>query len=658
MDKNKILGIAFLLLAFVLMTTQGPKPGTPPSDNSGTENSGISPTGGTSPTGNASTPNTSGANSPTAPNGVPTENPNAPVLEEALYDLKMDGEYTITFTSQGGAIKQILYTNKDRRFRKYDPDRIQKILGNLNSAVELNDEKLIAKWERRAEGENFPNEWIEVAKQPVEGEEFDAEKLFGENNNYIINEGQPTQILSLEMRGLDTRFMHFEMSERIENEDENSISFQARTDRLLITRKYTLVKDSFRLKHETTIYNFGTEAYDPGSQVFYSLGASLPTNSDQRNEFQNVGFYAGKRGWTSRRKPTIFKLGKMQKNGGSMEESAGGIFWAAVRNQFFTVSLSPDTPTSGAVKGKVNDLGTTNYRGEAEFRVSGQFGLNTEPIQPGQTITQTLNMYAGPKEYARLSDAGKHQDLVMQFGFFGFFSKILLMLMQTLYGFVGNWGWAIVTMTILVKLLFWPLTAKATESQKRMQKISAPMKELQAKYKDNPQKMQQEVSKLFRENKVNPAAGCLPIFIQMPIFLGLFFMLRSAAELRFAEFLWITDLSEPERLLHWGINIPILGEYFNVLPILMGATMFIQMSLTPTPTGGDEMQQMQAKMFKILPFVFLFMLYGFSSGLVLYWTVQNVLSILQTKLVNRKQDDTPIVIPSTGKSKKKKLKST
>lgn len=386
------------------------------------------------------------------------------------------------------------------------------------------------------------------------------------------------------------------------------------------------------------------------------MGASLPTNSDQRNEFQNVGFYAGNRGWTGRRKPTIFKLPKMQKNGSKMEEATGGIFWASVRNQFFAVSLAPESPTSGIVKGKVYDLGTTNYRDEAQYGVSGVLGLNVEPIAPGQSITHNLKLYAGPKEYSRLNNAGKHQDLVMQFGFFGLFSKLLLLLMQYIYGFVGNWGWAIIVMTIIIKLLFWPLTAKASESQKRMQKISAPMKEIQEKYKDNPQKMQMEVSKLFRENKVNPAAGCLPILIQMPIFLGLFLMLRAAAELRFAEFGWITDLSEPERLLNWGVNIPFIGEYFNILPILMGITMFVQMSLTPTPTGGDEMQQMQAKMFKFLPFIFLFMLYNFSSGLVLYWTVQNVLSILQTKLVNRKHDDTPIVIP--GKAKKKKSKTS
>lgn len=645
MDRNKLIGIAFLVLAFVLMTTQTPKnPATSPGDGE--------PTGATSPTGGTTTTQTGTPAATPSPAITPSVPTPTPVVEEKTFALSLKDEYTVTFSNRGGIIREILYTNPDRRFRKYDPDRIQKILGNLHSAINYGDEGLIAKWERRAKGENFPTSWIEMAKEPAEEGKFDAVKLFAKDNNYIINEGQDTPILGLSLRGLDAEELAFSMVEQT----ETSITFQAQKDNLLITRQYTLEPNSFRIQHKTTLQNLGTDKLDPGSQVYYSMGASLPTNSDQRNEFQNVGFYAGEHGWTGRRKPTIFKLPKMLKNGGKMEEATGGIHYATVRNQFFAVSLAPETPTSGIVKGRVYDLGMTNYRDEAQYGVDGQLGLNVEPIGPGQSITHNLKLYAGPKEYSRLNKAGKHQDLVMQFGFFGLFSKLLLLLMQYIYGFVGNWGWAIIVMTIIIKLLFWPLTAKASESQKRMQKISAPMKELQEKYKDNPQKMQMEVSKLFRENKVNPAAGCLPIFIQMPIFLGLFFMLRAAAELRFAEFLWITDLSEPERLLHWGINIPFLGEYFNILPILMGITMFVQMSLTPIPTGADEMQQMQAKMFKFLPFIFLFMLYGFSSGLVLYWTVQNVLSILQTKLVNRKHDDTPIVIP--GKSKKKKTKTT
>ncbi len=655
MDKNKLIGILFFATAFILMMTQGPKQAPPPAPGT-PQLAATSPTGGDHPASVApAAQGTASASSPvTQPGSVgnfPSNaiKPLAPDLPEEIQEITIPGEYTATFSSYGGVIQKIVYHNKERRFRKFDPSRIQKVLGKLNDAATAKDEKGIIKWEKQALAEHFPANWIAKAKEPADASGFDTEKLFGEENNYILNENQHVPILGLGYRGFNQSHP-FKVIERT----DTSISYQARAGDVLVTREYKVEPGTFRIQHRNIIQNVGQDNFDPGSHIHYTLGSSLPTTSDPRSEFQNVGFYNGKRGMTGRRIPTVFKLQKMQKNNGAKEESSGNIFWAAVRNQFFTVSLAPETPLSGIVRGRVYDLGSTDYRGNAQYGVTGEFALSTELLPPGKHITHKLDLYAGPKEYSRLKDAGEHHDLVMQFGFFGFFSKLLLLLMQMLHGFTGNWGWAIITMTIIVKLLFWPLTAQASESQKRMQKISGPMKELQEKYKDNPQKMQMEVSKLFRENKVNPAAGCLPIFIQMPIFLGLFFMLRSAAELRFANFLWITDLSEPERILHWGVNLPILGEYLNILPILMGITQFIQMSLTPMPTGGDEMQQMQAKMFRILPFVFLFMLYGFSSGLVLYWTVQNVLSILQQKIVNSKKDDSPIVLPSTSKKKKGK----
>ena len=188
-----------------------------------------------------------------------------------------------------------------------------------------------------------------------------------------------------------------------------------------------------------------------------------------------------------------------------------------------------------------------------------------------------------------------------------------------------------------------------------MQKIQAPLQEIRAKHKDNPKKLQQETVKLFKQNGVNPAAGCLPILIQIPIFLGLFGMLRTASELRFAEFLWISDLSQPDTV----AELPIFGGFpINIMPLFMGITMVVQMRMMPTPAaaGGvnNEMAEMQQKMFKFMPFIFLIFLYNFSSGLVVYWTVQNLLTILQQYLTNKKHDDTPVVLPT---QKKKAIKS-
>ncbi len=218
--------------------------------------------------------------------------------------------------------------------------------------------------------------------------------------------------------------------------------------------------------------------------------------------------------------------------------------------------------------------------------------------------------------------------------------------MYLIHSVVPSWGWSIVIMTICIKLLFWPLTAKASRSQKRMASIQGPMAELKEKHKDNPQKMQQETLKLFKEHQVNPVAGCLPMLIQMPIFLGLFYMLRTASELRFESFLWVSDLSLPDTQFVVG------GFPINILPMIMGVTMFLQMSMMPVSPTADPMQQ---KIFKFLPFIFLIFLYNFSSGLVLYWTVQNILTIIQQKIINSRPDEPlkPVAAALETKSKGK-----
>ena len=650
MDKNKLLGILFLGGAFWLMT-QMPKPEYRYRQM---EPGAASETGAVSSIQSNSNPNGSSINNtpiPASPNSIRETN-ETPHKPEETFSLLVEKQFIVTFTTKGGAIKEIRFLNEEHRFRKYNPrilerlkpNEVREILGGLYKAVIEGDQSTVKKLEKDAKKAKIPLAWI--AKAKANNTKFNVDELLEADNNYVINEGQDLPILDLGF----TSKKPYEMIEQT----ETSITFSRQEESLVIKRKYELVAGTFQMRHSTTLHNLGDEKIDLGNQLLYGMGASLPATSDIRNEFQNVGFYAGQRGWTSRRKPTIFKLNKMQKEGGRMMENAGGIHWATVRNQFFAVSLAPMQPTSGVVKGQVFDLGSLNHNGDPEFGVRGELGRNVDTLEPRQTLTHDFILYTGPKEFKRLSKVGKNQDLVMQFGFFGIFSKLLLLLMQTLHGFLNNWGWAIILMTVIVKMLFWPLTKKAAESQKRMSKIQGPMKEIQAKYKEKPQKMQQEVAKLFRENKVNPVAGCLPIFIQMPIFLGLFFMLRSAAELRFAEFFWVKDLSQPEHLFHWGFNVPVLGEYFNLLPILMCITMFFQMRMTPIPPSADEMQQMQAKMFRFLPFIFVFMLYGFSAGLVLYWTVQNLLTIVQQTITNKKMDLDPIVLPSTVKKKKRK----
>ena len=215
--------------------------------------------------------------------------------------------------------------------------------------------------------------------------------------------------------------------------------------------------------------------------------------------------------------------------------------------------------------------------------------------------------------------------------------------------------------TVLIKLLFWPLTAKSTRSMKKMQALGPELNALKEKYKDDVQKLTSKQWELYKKHKVSPMGGCLPMLVQMPVFIGFFIMIRSAIELRGASFLWATDLSKPDTLfmipgitfIPFGISTP-EGMPFNLLPILMGASMLWQSHLTPASPGMDPAQQ---KMMRWLPAIFILFLYNYSSGLALYWTVNNLLTVLQTKLT-KANDPVVTVAPATpaltGPPKKKK----
>ena len=227
-------------------------------------------------------------------------------------------------------------------------------------------------------------------------------------------------------------------------------------------------------------------------------------------------------------------------------------------------------------------------------------------------------------------------------GFFGMFSKLLLLGMTALHKLGLPYGLCIVAITIMIKLVFWPLTRSSTLSMKRMAKLQPEMKKIQEKYKDDPKKGQIKTMEFMREKKVNPLASCLPMLVQIPFFIGFFMMIKTAIELRGASFLWACDLSSPDTIfiipgLGWipFLGIPGQGFPVNPMPILMGVSMIYQMRLTPQSPTMDATQQ---KIFKYMPIMFMFILYGYSSGLTLYWTVNNILSIIQTKMVKNEDD--------------------
>ncbi|MBR5347497.1 MAG: membrane protein insertase YidC [Deltaproteobacteria bacterium] len=239
-------------------------------------------------------------------------------------------------------------------------------------------------------------------------------------------------------------------------------------------------------------------------------------------------------------------------------------------------------------------------------------------IGPGEEAALTYTVYYGPRDMDILKTSGHELDRIIDFGWFDIIARPLLKILHFFYGFVGNYGWSIILLTVIIKILFWPLTEKSYTSMKAMQKLQPEMQKIRQKFKDDKQQLNIEVMQLYRKHKVNPLGGCLPMLLQIPVFFALYKVLMEDIALRHAPFmLWIQDLSAKDP--------------YYVTPLIMGASMFIQQKMTPNTMEGP-----QAKMLLYMPLIFTFMFLNFPSGLVIYWLVNNLLTILQQFLINRK----------------------
>ena len=226
--------------------------------------------------------------------------------------------------------------------------------------------------------------------------------------------------------------------------------------------------------------------------------------------------------------------------------------------------------------------------------------------------------YIGPKNYRLLESINPTLTDVVEYGVITFFAKPLFLLLDKLYDFCGNWGWAIILLTLIVRIVLYPLTYQGMVSMQKLKDLAPKMKELQERYKGDPQKLQAHMMELYKKHGANPMGGCLPLLLQIPVFFAIYRVLFNAIELKGADWLlWITDLSA-------------MDPYF-ILPILMGATMFLQQHLTPTAFSDP----IQAKIFKFLPLIFTIFFITFPSGLVLYWFVNNIFSIIQQLVINK-----------------------
>ncbi|MDP2168651.1 MAG: membrane protein insertase YidC [Thermodesulfovibrionales bacterium] len=357
--------------------------------------------------------------------------------------------------------------------------------------------------------------------------------------------------------------------------------------------------ERYSIRRTYTFYG-GNYKFDLRDEVagFPAYAITLGTGFGLSSKEEEVGTHSGPviLADTNRTELTAKKLKEAK-------TFTGALKWIAQEDKYFFAAIAPQTPME-----------------EARAWVSGGAEVVTlnSSLKDGRADNSFL-IYAGPKEHDKLSELGAGLEHIVDFGFFSIIARPLFWFLKFLHRFVGNWGWAIVILTIVIRIPFIPIVNKGQRAMKRLQELQPRMQEIKEKYKKDPQKMQAEMAGLYKKHKVNPMGGCLPMLLQIPVFFALYKVLLISIELRGAPFmLWVTDLSQKDP--------------YYVLPIVMGITMVLQQKMTPST--GDPKQQ---KLMMFMPVIFTFMFLSFASGLVLYWLVNNILSIAQQFYINKKK---------------------
>ena len=410
-------------------------------------------------------------------------------------------------------------------------------------------------------------------------------------------------------------------------ESDSAVQFERTTaEQVTIRKKFFFQqspekKDNFVVEMDVDLENRGAKPYQ-NAGYFVALGSAAPIHFkdypsytrlvwciDGKAKGIDVGWFGGGGGF----------LGMGQRAARPFyQENIAGAEWVAVSDQFFTILMAPLSGKANQVWGRRFDI--NRAPDQKVLGIEGALGMPGFALQPGQSYSARFEIYAGPKLYHRLAQLPHNEAEIMDFGMFKLVCQFLLNFMNLLHSWLHDYGLAILALTTIIKLTLWPIQNRANRSMRQMAALSPKMQELKEKYKDDPTRMNQEVMKLYKQYGINPVGGCLPMMIQIPIFFGLFKMLGQAVELRNAKFLWVKDLSQPDTVAH----LPLLGWPINIIPLCMAATQIWLMAMTPKT--GDATQR---RVMMFTPLIFLFICYNFAAALALYYTAQNLFSILQ-----------------------------
>jgi YidC/Oxa1 family membrane protein insertase len=378
-----------------------------------------------------------------------------------------------------------------------------------------------------------------------------------------------------------------------------------------VAKTYVFKRGSYVIDIEYEIVNGGAEAMAPHAYFQFTRDGQAPEGANaMMSTFTGPAFY------TDTDKFQKVDFADVTKNKAKVPGKADNGWVAMVQHYFVSAWL----PGQGVREFFLREIGKDLFAVGVIVPVAA--------IAPGASGKVSVPLYAGPQEQEKLAKVAPGFDLVVDYGWLTVIAAPLFWVLQWLHGFLGNWGWAIIALTVMLKGAFFPLSAASYKSMAKMRILTPKLTKLKEAYADDKQRMNQEMMELYKKEKVNPLGGCLPILVQIPVFIALYWVLMGTVEMRGAPWiLWITDLSAADTL--FG-HIPLINLPVGPLPLLMGATMFIQTKLNPTPPDP-----IQAKIMLWMPVIFTFMFLGFPAGLVLYWTVNNILSIAQQWQVNR-----------------------
>jgi YidC/Oxa1 family membrane protein insertase len=390
--------------------------------------------------------------------------------------------------------------------------------------------------------------------------------------------------------------------------EEVRFSYQTK-ENVRIEKKYRFSPNSYLVDVMVTVLNGSDKALS---------GAMKIALRDEVQKGHNTYGFEGPCGLINNHLEQV-KIKNIEKQN-SLE---GKTRWIAIERLYFMQSLINKVPTDARmVPGHKNDV------------IENQLVTSLGAINPSDQKTFEFSLFMGPKSTSVLRTADNELDRAINFGWLDFIAKPCLWFMNFIYRFIPNYGVAIIILTIITRLMFWPLATKSYKSMNDMRRLQPLMKEIREKYKDDKTRINQETMALYRTYKINPLGGCLPMLIQLPVFFALYRMLYQAIELRHAPFFgWINDLSAPDRLFRFGFKIPFMQPPYGipVLTLIMGVTMLLQQKMSPAP--GDPTQ---AKMMMLMPVVFTVIFINFPSGLVLYWLFSNLVSIAQQYYTQKK----------------------